>query len=291
MMSATPAKTTTRQQSPRSAPGAAPATASEASAAAARWLRASYRARAPLSALPKELAPADLAGAYAIQDAFVALKARGCGAPVGWKIALSNPAMQAMVGLPAPIAGRLMRRQVVGGPARTRVSAYTRLAIEFEIAVELGADLPAPDGRCSREQAAAAVAAIRPAFELVDDQQAVYAALGSYALQMVADNAWNQGAVLGQRRADWRALELGALHGRVFCDDVAVGEGHGRDLMGHPLDALAWLAGYAGARGHTMRRGEVAILGSMVTSRFPKPGERWRFELEGFAPLELAVDA
>jgi hypothetical protein len=39
-----------------------------------------------------------------------------------------------------------------------------------------------------------------------------------------------------------------------------------------------------------MRRGEVAILGSMVTSRFPKAGERWRFDLEGFAPLELAID-
>jgi len=259
-------------------------------AASARWLAAQYRARAPLSPLPAALAPADLGAAYAIQDAFVALKARGCGAPAGWKIALSNPAMQAMVGLPAPIAGRLLRRQIVGGPARVSLSAYTRLAIEFEIAIELGADLPAPDGHCSREQAAAAVAAVRPAFELVDDEQADYAALGSYALQMIADNAWNQGAVLGERRADWHALDLGAVRGEVCCNDTPVGAGHGRDLMGHPLDALAWLAGCAGARGHTMRRGEVAILGSMVTSRFPKAGERWRFDLEGFAPLELAID-
>lgn len=274
----------------RKHPPARPATGDAAPAASARWLAAQYRRRAPLAPLPPALAPADLGGAYAIQDAFVALKSRGCGAPVGWKIALSNPAMQAMVGLPAPIAGRLMRRQVVGGPARVSVSAYCRLAIEFEIAVELGADLPAPDGRCSREQAAAAVAAVRPAFELVDDEQADYAAIGSYALQMIADNAWNQGAVLGERRTDWRALDLGALRGEVFCDDAPVGAGHGRDLMGHPLDALAWLAGCAGARGLTMRRGDVAILGSMVTSRFPKAGERWRFALEGFAPLELAID-
>ena len=80
------------------------------------------------------------------------------------------------------------------------------------------------------------------------------------------------------------------MRGEVFCDGTSVGEGRGRDLMGHPLDALAWLAGCAGTRGHTMRRGEVAILGSMVTSRFPKAGESWRFELEGFAPLELAID-
>ena len=42
---------------------------------------------------------------------------------------------------------------LLGGPARTRVSAYGRLLIEFEIAVELGADLPLPEGTCSREQA------------------------------------------------------------------------------------------------------------------------------------------
>jgi hypothetical protein len=39
-----------------------------------------------------------------------------------------------------------------------------------------------------------------------------------------------------------------------------------------------------------MRRGDVAILGSLVTSKFPKAGERWRFELEGFAPLLLSID-
>ena len=80
------------------------------------------------------------------------------------------------------------------------------------------------------------------------------------------------------------------LTGRVFCDDVQVGSGQGRDLMGHPLDALAWLAGSAAARGLTMRRGDVAILGSLVTSRFPKAGERWRFELDGFAPLRLTIE-
>jgi 2-keto-4-pentenoate hydratase len=251
---------------------------------------AQHAGRADFRAFPADIAPADLAAAYAAQDAFVRLKGRQCGDPIGWKIALSNPVMQQLVGLDAPIAGRLHSRQVVGGPARTAMSGYGRLLIEFEIAVELGADLLLPDGRCSREQAAQAVAAIRPAFELADDRRADYSALGPHALQMVADNAWNEGAVLGQRRADWQGLDLAALAGRVWCDDAEVGVGHGRDLMGHPLDALAWLATCAAQRGQALRRGEVAILGSLVTSKFPQPGQVWRYELEGFEPLILSID-
>jgi 2-keto-4-pentenoate hydratase len=234
--------------------------------------------------------PASLDDAYRAQDRFVGRKAQDCGEPIGWKIALANPAMQRMVGLDAPIAGRLLSRQVVAGPASVRVGAYGRLLIEFEIAVELGADLPAPGGRCSREEARAAVAAVRPAFELADDRGADYARLGTEAFQMVADNAWNEGAVLGARRADWAGLDLEGITGRVFRDDEPAGSGRGRDLMGHPLDALAWLAGNASARGLAMRRGDVAILGSLVTSKFPKAGDRWRFELEGFPPLLLTIE-
>lgn len=256
----------------------------------ARWLLTQHRERRDFRPFPRSIRPASLGDAYRAQERFVHSKAKDCGEPIGWKIALSNPVMQRLVGLDAPVAGRLLAGQVVDGPARVQAGAYGHLLIEFEIAVELGSDLPAPGGHCSREQARAAVAAVRPAFELADDRHADYARLGDQAFQMVADNAWNEGAVLGARRDDWADLDLERITGRVFCDDTPAGSGQGRDLMGHPLDALAWLAGSAGARGLMMRRGDVAILGSLVTSKFPKAGERWRFELEGFAPLLLSID-
>ena len=258
---------------------------------AARWLVRQHRDHAVLGPFPADCAPADVAEAYAVQRRLVEIKARDCGPPVGWKIALSNPAMQRFVGLPEPIAGRLLKRQVVGGPARTTAAAYGRFLVEFEIAVELGADLPVAAGTvCSPERAAEAVAAVRPAFELADDRGADYATLSAHGLQLVADNALSEGAVLGERRSDWRSLDLKALRGTAYIDGEAVGQGEGRDLMGGPLEALAWLATHAARQGQPMRAGEVAILGSLVTSKFPTAGQRLRFELDGFAPLELAVD-
>lgn len=256
----------------------------------ARWLVEQHRKRLPFAGFPAECAPADVDEAYAIQDAFVAAKARECGGPAGWKIALSNPAMQRFVGLDEPVAGRLHARQLAASPARTRAADYGRLLIEFEIAVELGENLPPRPGGYTRERVAAAVAAVRPAFELADDRGADYATLNVHGLQLVADNAWNEGAIFGERRTDWRRLELAELFGIVTIDGQQVGAGSGRDLMGHPLDALAWLASHASRRGRTMRAGEVAILGSLVTSKFPLAGERLGFELEGFDPIELEID-
>jgi 2-keto-4-pentenoate hydratase len=269
-----------------------PLPAISSSLAAAHWLVEQHRGRRPHGGFPLPLAPRTLRQAYAVQDAFVALKARRCGRPLGWKIALSNPAMQRFCGLSQPVAGRLHSRQVVGSAARCKAADYGRLLVEFEIAVELGADLSAPPTSPNqwRAWAAASVGAVRPAIELADDRGADYRALSVHALQLVADNAWNEGAVLGERRTDWDTLDLAALRGEVLIDGQHVGEGVGSDLMGHPLDALAWLARCASDRGQPMRRGEVAILGSLVTSKFPKPSQHIVFRLQGFRPLHLHID-
>ena len=259
-------------------------------ARAARWLVRQHRERVAFAGFPARIAPRDLDEAYAVQDAFVRLKSRDCGPVTGWKIALSNPAMQRFVGLVEPVAGCMLARQVVASPARTNAADYGRLLVEFEVAVQLGADLAPLGRRCTRADVQDAVAAVRPAFELADDRGADYAGLCAHGLQLVADNAWNEGAVLGAGRSDWRSLDLAAMRGVVSLDGTAIGEGRGGDLMGHPLDALAWLADCLSRRAIPMRAGDVAILGSLVTSKFPLAGQRLRFELDGFAPIELAVD-
>ncbi|MFA7667545.1 MAG: fumarylacetoacetate hydrolase family protein [Burkholderiaceae bacterium] len=259
-------------------------------ARAADWLVEQHQHRQPFTGFPSDCEPADIDEAYAVQDAFVALKARACGAPTGWKIALSNPAMQRFVGLDEAIAARVHGRQVVGSPARATVRDYGRLAVEFEIVAELGEDLPPRAQAYNRNSVAQAVRSIRPGLELIDDRRADYQSLKSHRLQLVADNAWNEGAVLGAPREDWRRLDLAELDGFVAINGQEIGAGSGRDLMGHPLEALAWLASHASRRGLTLRAGDFVLLGSLVTSKFPKRGEQIDFALEGFDPISLSLD-
>jgi 2-keto-4-pentenoate hydratase len=256
---------------------------------AACWLVRQHLERVPSRAMPRGLAPRDAGEAYAVQDAFVRMKAQYCGRIIGHKIALTTPRMRAMVGLETPIAGRLHQRQVVRGPARVSAAQYGRLIVEFEIAVQMARDLAPDRAPFSMAQAADAVGAVMPAFELADDRGADYATLSARGLELAADNAWNDGAVLGRPIDNWRDVDLAALQGTASINQAVVGEGRGADSMGHPLAALAWVANHLAGRGQGLRRGDVVITGSLVTSKFPGAGDRVRFEAGALGAVELQV--
>jgi 2-keto-4-pentenoate hydratase len=266
----------------------------------ANWLVQQHANQTPVSELPKDMALSNARQAVAVQNEFVRLKAQQCGGVVGWKIALATPAMQKMVGLDAPIAGRLHRKQVLHAPADVSAKGYGRLLVEFEIAIQIGSNLLPSGTRHTGQSVAGAVKAVTCAFEVADDRQADYSKLAGQGLQLLADNTWNEGAVLGEwvpfsqvwphasstPRAD---DAMGELKGEAFINGVSVGLGYAHDLMGHPLHAIAWLANEANDRGTYLKAGDIAMLGSLVTSKFPNIGDHLRFELEGFKPIHLHV--
>jgi len=134
--------------------------------AAARIFEAHER-RERFAPLPEELAPRSPDEAYAIQDAFVALRAAKLGPIAGYKIALSSPEMRRFVGVDSPQAGMILRSQVRRSPAKVRAADYVRLLVEFEVAVEMGDDLPVADAPFSRERVMQAVGAVMPAIMAV----------------------------------------------------------------------------------------------------------------------------
>ena len=257
---------------------------------AGAWLHAAHRARDRFAPLPPELAPGSVAEAYAIQSEFVGMRAESLGMVTGYKIALTTPAMRAMVGLNEAVAGDMLDKTIRRGNTSVRAADYVRLLVEFEIAAEIAEDLPAIGAPYGRERVAQAVGAVMPALELADDRNADYAILPANPLMLVADNAWNEGAVLGAPVSNWRDVDLAALRGVATINGSAAGQGHGRDVMGHPLDALAWLANNLAARGLGLWRGDVVITGSLVTTKYPKPGDSIRFEAGALGAVELHVE-
>lgn len=257
---------------------------------AARWLLEAHERRETYRPLPEDLAPASAHDAYAIQDSFVALRAQKLGAIAGYKIALATAAMQAFVGVDAPQAGRILHSTVRTSPARVRASDYVRLIVEFEVGVQLGDDLPAADAPFSRGRVSQAIAKVMPALELADDRGADYASLRRHPLDLIADNTWNEGVVLGEGAAEWRGLDLGAIRGRAFINGAAAGEGTGADALGHPLDAVAWIADHLASLGRGLLRGDFVITGSLVTSKTVRPGDRVSFALEGLGSVVLDVE-
>ena len=66
-------------------------------------------------------------------------------------------------------------------------------------------------------------------------------------LALLADNSWNAGIVLSEFVMPWPDLE--AVRGRASKDGADIGEGFGRDILGHPFNSAAWLATQLASRG------------------------------------------
>ncbi|MGQ0655612.1 MAG: 2-keto-4-pentenoate hydratase [Betaproteobacteria bacterium] len=257
--------------------------------AAAQQLFAAHERRERFAPLPEGLAPRTLEEAYAIQDEFVALRAQKLGGIAGYKIALSSLEMQRFVGVDRPQAGCMLESTLRRSPATVRGADYCRLIVEFEIAVKLAEDLPAADAPYSRARAAAAVGAVMPAIELADDRDADYAQLARHPLELIADNSWNEGAVLGHPVEDWRGLDLAAVRGVATINGKPVGEGRGSGAMGHPFEALVWVADHLARHHRGLLRGDVVITGSLITSKTVSAGDLVVFETD-IGPAELRVE-
>jgi len=240
---------------------------------AARYFYDIHRSRSLLPPTPRDIADVSVDDAYAMQEALQALFIPDQGPIVGYKIALTTPVMQQLMGVDHSIAGAILAKRVHASPATLRHSDYTRVAVECEIAMLLGTDLPARAKPYTKHDVADAIEACLPSIELIEDHGCdQYKLVGGRGL--IANNAWNAGCVLGPALRGWRALDLAAITGVMAINGVEIGRGRGADVMnGHPLHALAWVANTVAGRGRPLRRGMIVQTGSVVATQWPKPGD------------------
>ena len=215
---------------------------------AAGLLARARRARDRLAHLPEDCRPPDEAAAYAIQDALHSrLTAAGFGALVGHKIGCTTAVMQRFLNIGNPCAGGIFAPTVQGEHGRFRHADFLHVGVECEIAVRLAKTLPAADAPYEAAGVAAAIGACMAAIEVVDDRYEDYKSLDAPTL--IADDFFNAACVLGAPVDNWHELDLTAVAGRMRINGCEVGMGRGGDILGHPLNALAWLANaLAGAR-------------------------------------------
>ncbi len=237
---------------------------------AALWLDDMHTRLAKYEPLPEKLAPDSIAAAYAVQSAFVRrMQMRGLRS-LGAKIALSSPQMQEMVGINHPVGGTIVGAEIQQSPARIRASQLGRVCIECEVAVRLGKTLDPADGPFSDEDIAGAVDACAAAFEIADDRNADYTSLD--ALNMIADNAWNAGIIIGDVVTDFDAASLADADAVLHVNGEKVGEGKGSDAMGHPFNSLKFLANEWASHGRTLNAGDWVLTGTVIRTCFPDVG-------------------
>lgn len=256
---------------------------------AAAELRRQRLSLTPMTNLPAGLAPATLTEGYAIQQELNRqLVDAGMGEIVGHKIGCTTKVMQAFLGINQPCAGRIFRSTVMHGHGRVPRHGFVRIGMECEIAVRLQCDLPPRAKPYSQHDVAPAVAEVMAAIELVDERYRDFRTIGVATL--VADDFFNAGCVLGDPVQDWRALDLAEVTGRAWVNGSEVGMGKGELVMGHPLNALAWLANAQHEQGLPgLKAGEFVMLGSVVETKWLNAGDRVRIAIDQLGEVALDI--
>ncbi|MCP3911268.1 MAG: hydratase [Actinomycetia bacterium] len=211
--------------------------------------------------------PVTLAEAYEVQDELAELTADTIA---GWKIGCTGAAAQELLGVPHPFGGRVFTGHLLESGAAVAASALQHPAVEGEIVFELASELPARSEPYTPTDVAAATRGIRPAIELVDTRFADLTTAG--AVNLIADVGANGGLVVGDLLSNWTDLDLAALEVTMAVGDEMVGQGTGADVLGHPLEALAWLANDLSSRGQGLAAGALVSTGTCTQVAPLRPG-------------------
>ena len=237
-------------------------------------------AHQPMDSLPLDCRPQSEADGYLIQAALHDWFCdAGLGARAGFKIGCTTSVMQSLLGIDSPAYGGVMAANMHVDRPHFRLSHFQRLGVECEVAVRMSADLT-PDGApYDRPDVAEAVADCMVAMEIVDNRYG--ADFASDVPRLIADDFFHAACVLGSPIGDWRGIDFAAATCTTIIDGGEAASGVGADVMGHPFEALAWLANKLAAQGRTLSAGEIVLTGSV-------PAVQWIEDRQAEAIVSVA---
>lgn len=237
---------------------------------------------------PRTMGVATLDDAYAVQQCLVAAAVADGRRVVGNKVGLTSRVMQEQLGVDEPDFGVLFDDMVLDDGADLATVPYPLVAprVEAEIAFLLGRDVTGPG--TTAVDVLRATEAVTASLEVIDSRVANW---DIELVDTVADNASSAYAVLGSGLRDPRQVDL-ALAGVVMrSGGEVVGTGAGAAALGHPANAVAWLANTLAARGECLSAGAVVLSGACHAAVAVAPGDAVEAEIAGLGGVRLRWSA
>lgn len=236
-----------------------------------------------LEPAPNPASATSAAAAACSRERFVARLDRHYGQVVGYKAALTNPAIQKRFNASGPVRGTLFEKMIVADGASVPAQFGARPMFEADLVVVVR-DSGIHDVRTPHDMMSH-ISAIHPFIELPD---LIVQDPSKFDAGVLA--AVNAGARMGVLGAPLRvdgpdpalADALRDMRVRLVDDSGAMLDaGEGADILGHPLNAAMWLAADLRRAGITLQPGDLLSLGSFTGLIAPEPGTTVRAIYEG----------
>ena len=273
---------------PSEAPEAAGLSGAEVAELGGRLFAAFSDGRA-VAPLTEERPDLTLDDAYRIQAAVID-RHRAQGRRVaGRKIGLTSPAIQEQVGVDQPDYGVVFDSHVFESGARLSLAGMKMIAprLEGELAFVLKRNLRGPG--VTRAEVVDASLSILPIFEVIDSR------IADWKIRIadtVADNASGFGTVLGSL-SSWSSssdLDLARVTLALERDGVELHSGTGAAVLGHPAEAVAWLANTLATYDEELPAAQVILSGSFTAAVEALPGHYVARFGGGLGAVEVTIE-
>lgn len=208
---------------------------------------------------------------------FNALLAQQLGKVIGYKAGLTNPAVQKRFNTNQPVWGKLYQGMLLQNGATVEAKFGARPLFEADLLVRVkSAEI---NQAKTPDDVLAAVDQIVPFIELPD-----LVVQDPSKLNGAGVAASNVGARLGVVGQPIEVTGAPAQRSRLIEElrdmtvvtreaDTVLSQGKGSDLLGHPLNAVIWLAGALAQEGLALQVGDLISLGSFSALLPPKAGQ------------------
>ena len=231
---------------------------------------------------PLALATLSLTEAYDVQDVLVAAREAAGARRSGWKLGITSPVKQRVMGIAHPLFGRMFADGERASGSRVERSAFIMPRTEPELGIGLASTIgPWMD----RAALARAVAWIAPALEITDGR---YRAGTRTAVELVADNTASAAYVIGPRIPVNEAPAYDALATELRKNGEVVLRGSTADVLDHPLNALAALALHLAERGLHAGAGDVILSGAITDAIPVSPGDTIEARIAGLGAATVS---
>jgi len=187
------------------------------------------------------------------------------GKAVGYKAGLTNPSVQKVFDVTAPVRGTLMEKMILKSGTTIEANFGAQPLYEGDLILRVGSD--AINGAATPMEALRSIDAAIPFIELPD---LVFAkGVKINGLMLAAVNVAARYGIVGepipvQATAEWME-RLKTFKCQIYDEKgVMLIEGPGSNLMEHPMNVVLWIRDSLKADGIALKKGDLLSLGTIT---------------------------
>lgn len=229
------------------------------------------------------------------RDLLIRHASQQLGSPIGYKIALTNAAVQARFNASEPVWGFLLEGMLLANHARVPLNYAARPVFEADLLVRVKSASIAQ--AATPTEVLAALDQVIPFIELADLVVESPASLDATGILAI-----NAGARLGVAGTPLAIPEDPSAQASLLqeltdmrvelTDDAGqlLASGQGRDLLEHPLNAVIWLNTALQSEGLGLQPGDLVSLGAFTSPTPPRAGTGLTLRYHGLtaaSPVQL----